>query len=117
MWDAYEDTILRLIAYETGKLDKEVIWAVWLQTGQGEDWDRNNQIDEEENIIRSKDNSGFYFIDIEPRAVFTQNKIPDTVDYDLDDVTKYILDEYVLKLASEWTNKRIEKYIDEGYSL
>ena len=117
MWDAYEETILALIEREVCKLDKAVIGAIWLQTDEGEDWDEDNQDAEENNIIGQNDYNEFYFIQIEPKPKFIENKIPDTVDYSLDDVTKHILNEYVLKLAHEWNNKRIEKYIDEGNRL
>lgn len=117
LWDAYEEVILGLIEREVHKLDKSIISAIWLQTEEGEDWDEENQDAEENNIIGKNYDSEFYFIQVEPKVPFIESKIPDTVDYDIEDVTNYILKEYVLKTASDFTNKRIEKYIDEGYSL
>jgi len=97
MWDAYEETILAFIEQEVRKLDELVIGAIWLQTEEGDDWadEIQDRIDDGE----------------------IEEYKQEAVDYNLDDVDKYILVEYVLKLASEWTNKRIEKYIDKGYSL
>ena len=33
--------------------------------------------------------------------------------YSDDDIASYILDEYVLSSAGDWTNERIEKYNDQ----
>lgn len=117
MWDAYEDTILGMIGQEVHKLDKNIIGAIWLQTGEGEDWDDDNESSEEENIINKNYYPDFPFIQIEPKENFTKNIIPDSIEYDLENVTNYILKEYVLKEAGEFTNKRIEKYLEDGESL
>jgi len=97
MWDAYEETILGLIEREVRKLDGVVIGAIWLRTDAGSDWESEIQDKIDEGEIKEWDQ--------------------ENVDCNLDDVGQYILQEYVLKSASDWTNKRIEKYIDEGYSL
>jgi len=97
MWDAYEDTILGLIEQQVRKLDNEVIGAIWLHTDAGSDWESEIQGKIDEGEIKEWDQ--------------------EEVDYNLDEVGQYILQEHVLKSASDWTNKRIDKYIDEGYSL
>jgi hypothetical protein len=105
MWDAYEDTILSLTENELGKLDDVIIGSIWLQTKEGQDWDGDNQDAEEENVVRQNDSNEFYFVQIESEAHHVENKIPDTVEYNLDDVARYIVEEYVLKTASGWKNR------------
>ena len=120
LWEAYEDTMLRLIEYEMNKQNRKIIEAIWLQTEEGEDWDEENESNDEENIISRDDrhyDSEFYFVEFGSKAPTTQNEIPDTVEYNLEDVTQYILNEYVLETARRWKNKRIEKFLDEECCL
>jgi hypothetical protein len=108
--------MLRLIEYETNKLNRNIIEAIWLQTEEGEDWDEENESNEEENII-NRDNrhydSEFYFVEFGSKAPLTPNEIPDSIEYNQEDVTRYILNEYVLEAAGKWKNKRIEKFLDD----
>lgn len=96
MWDAYEETILDLIEQEVRKLDNVVIGAIWLQTDEGEDWESEIERQIEDGKI---------------------NEYDVTVGYDEGAIAEYILREYLLRAAADFTNKRIEKYIDEGYNL
>lgn len=110
-WDDYLDTAKRIIQAEAGNLDKSVIEAIWLQTDKGEDWDRDNQSDEEANIVNHSA-SEFPFIDIVSDRESIDNKIPESVEYDMEDIAEYIWDNYVYDKASNFTNKRIEKYLE-----
>jgi len=115
MWDLYQDMITGFVEAELCKLDSSVIESIWLQTVNGEVWDEENQSNEEANIIGHNDDNEFYFIDIAPREKFVDNVIPDSVEYSTEDVTNYIVDDYILKKASDFTNKRIQKYLDSDY--
>ncbi|MDP2948406.1 MAG: hypothetical protein Q8P22_02570 [Chloroflexota bacterium] len=42
---------------------------------------------------------------------------PADIDYSEDDIVDYILNEFVLKLAADWKNQRIEKFIARDYEL
>jgi hypothetical protein len=46
-----------------------------------------------------------------------KNEIPDTVESNTDDVIKYIREEYLLKAAANWKNKRIEIFLYSGNEL
>ena len=83
-WDAYLETINITIAYDVEQLDTPLKRAIWLQTQSGMDW-----TSEEEN----------------PDSV----PIGECVDWD---ITDYILNAFVLKTATDWKNKRIEKYLN-----
>jgi len=97
MWDYYLETISSMIEKEVCMLDDLVIGAIWLQTDEGDDWADEIQDRIHDGEIHEYDQ--------------------ESVDYNLDDINEYILNEYVLITASEWTNKRIDKFKDEGYSL
>ncbi len=94
---AYLHTIFRLINSEIDALDKEIAWAIWLQTREGDYW-----ADEIEDKVDDGELSYFDQKD---------------VDYNIDDINEYVLYEYVLQKAGSFTNKRIEKAIDEGYDI
>ena len=83
-WNAYLETINITIAYDVEQLDTPLKRAIWLQTQSGMDW-----TSEEEN----------------PDSV----PIGECVDWD---ITDYILNAFVLKTATDWKNKRIEKYLN-----
>ena len=88
MWDDYLDTIQSLILGEVAALDAATTQAIWLQTDEGIDWkfDNEDQEDHEDQNV--------------PTAC--------------EDIAKYILDGFVLSAAADWTNKRIEKYLERG---
>ena len=115
MWDLYQDMITGSVEAELGKLDSSIIESIWLQTDNGGDWDIENQSNEKANIIGHNDNNEFYFIDIAPREKFVDNVIPDSVEYSTEDVANYIVDNYILRKAADFTNKRIQKYLDGDY--
>jgi hypothetical protein len=98
MWDAYEDTMLRMIEAEIDiqKLDKTVIGAIFLQTDAGGDWEREIEDKIEDGEIKEWDQ--------------------ENVDYDIEKVCLYIIEEYIMKTAQDYTNKRIEKFIDNDGS-
>lgn len=99
MWDVYEDTMLRMVEAETDqqKLDKTVIGAIFLQTDAGSDWEREIEEKIEDGEIKEWDQ--------------------ENVDYDIEKVCLYIIEEYIMKAAHDYTNKRIEKFIDDGSSF
>ena len=99
MWDVYEDTMLRMVEAETDqqKLDKTVIGAIFLQTDAGSDWEREIEDKIEDGEIKEWDQ--------------------ENVDYDIEKVCLYIIEEYIMKAAHDYTNKRIEKFIDDGSSF
>jgi len=45
----------------------------------------------------------------------TENEDKDTVDVCEDDIIWYIVDRFILSEAANWTNKRIEKYLEREY--
>ena len=110
-WDDYLDTAKRIIKAEVSNLDKSEIEAIWLQTDNGEDWDRDNQSEEEANIVNNGA-SEFPFIEIISDHELTENKIPELVEYDMEDIAEYIWNNYVYNKAKDFTNKRIQKYLD-----
>jgi hypothetical protein len=114
-WEMYLDIITGFIESEVGKLDSNIVSSIWLQTDNGKDWDEENQSNEEANIIGHVDPNEFYFIQIEPREKFLDNSIPDSVEYNTEDIANYILDNYILSKAADFTNKRIQKYLDGDY--
>ena len=86
-WDAYLETMKPHIAYEVERLPRPEQEAIWLQTSQADDWDAE------------------------------QEETPTSVPICFDDITEYILHEYVLRKASDYQNKRIVKYLEQGYEL
>lgn len=86
-WDAYVQTITATIAFEVERLPRPEQEAIWLRTPQGVDW----------------------AIDLEDE--------PAAVAICLDDITQYILHDFVLSKAGNYHNQRIEKYLDQGYEL
>jgi hypothetical protein len=86
-WDAYVQTIKATIAYEVERLPRPEQEAIWIRTPQGIDWEGELE------------------------------DTPSSVPICLDDITDCILQDYVLSKASDYTNKRIEKYLEQGYEL
>lgn len=75
--------VFDIIQREVEHLNIATKQAIWLQTEEGIDWENTIEEDEEQ----------------------------DEIAYCEDDIIEYILSEYVLSAAEDWTNKRIEKYI------
>ena len=92
MWDFYVDVMGSLIQREVEHLDVEITSAIWLQTAEGRDWE----------------------IDIKWEIENEESEEPDTTEYNIDDITRYILYDFVLKAAANWTNRRIQKYLERG---
>jgi len=88
-WSAYEATINALITGYVGELKRFELESVWLQTD-----DALDLMDDE--IERNRPS--------EDRPGVNDGSVVD-----------YIRKDYVLSLASDWSNNRIRKYIDSGY--
>ena len=86
-WDLYLDTIRAIIVFEVERLDARRKPAIWLQTREGMDWEIDNDDDQQA-----------------PR-------------YCDDDITEHILCDVVLTRAANWSNKRIEKYLESSYEI
>ena len=86
MWDAYSDTIHSLVLEEVAKLDTATKQAIWLQTDAGIGWSADHE-------------------DLEDHEVPSNSE----------DIAQYTLDAFVLAAAGNWTNKRIEKYLESGF--
>jgi hypothetical protein len=91
LWDFYEDLILNYIQSELGALKKETLQCIWLQTDEASDWESDIAEKMEEGEIQE------YEVKVE---------------YSETDIANYIMHEYVLVNAVNYSNKRIEKYID-----
>lgn len=83
VWDSYLDTIESLIFREVAQLDETTKQLIWLQTDEGSYWSADNDEKEDKEV---------------PIAC--------------DDVVQYILNSFVLSAAADWTNRRIEKYLE-----
>jgi hypothetical protein len=81
-WDAYEETVRRIVTAQVEKLSAHEREAVWLQTPAGQDWDCEDQSDRETYPVLS------------------------------DDIVEYLLTEHISDEAANWTNRRIRKYLD-----
>lgn len=87
VWDLYLDTIKVFIINEVEHLDDEIRQAIWLQTEEGFNWQFDNE----------------------------QDAKIERAEYCIDDIVEYILNAYILQSAVNWTNKRIEKFIESRY--
>jgi hypothetical protein len=93
--DAYQDTALQFIHAEVKLIPSMDAQAIWLQTDNGFDW--ANDVDESNNT------------DGDSAANKTDNTLPPAND---DDIENYILKEFVLREAGNWSNSKIRKYLD-----
>lgn len=84
-WSAYVETIDALVGADVAELQPYIREAIWLQTQQGWDWDCE---DEDE-----RDAAPVY----EP------------------DVTEYIVSNYVMSAADNWSNSRIRAFKERRY--
>lgn len=83
-WDAYDETVEAIVSFYVDELPAHEREAIWLQTEPGFDWDCEE----------------------------THNREPyPIVD---DDVTEYIINEYIYTEAGRWSNVRIRKYIERS---
>jgi hypothetical protein len=82
-WEAYLITVKQVMLSEIQPLDESVKQAIWLQTDDGMRWE-----DEEADPDR-----------IAP--------------YCEDDIVNHILHKFVLATANDWSNRRIEKYMEQ----
>jgi hypothetical protein len=92
MWEYYLDLMRGMIQRQVQPLDLELRKAIWLQTDSGRDW-------------------AFHY-DWQIREGVPPE--PDGIPYSEDDTVDYILRDYILKIAADWTNRRISKYLAEG---
>jgi hypothetical protein len=84
MWDAFDVTVGQLIEGEVSQLPEYEREAVWLQTPEGEEWDCGDE---------------------ERRAEYP---VAD------DEIVEYLKDKYIYPAASDWSNKRIRKYLEQS---
>ena len=81
-WDAYETTITAIVRGLVEGLEQYELQAVWLFTPEGKDWHCESE----------EDRRSF-----EPYV---------------DHVVQYILREFVLRQAADWSNQHIRAYLD-----
>lgn len=82
-WDVYLDTIKTIISPAVEDLDVSSKEAIWLQTSRGMDWEADAE---------------------------DENNYQQAPGYCLEDITEYILNDFILERAVNWTNQRIERY-------
>jgi hypothetical protein len=85
MWDIYLDTIQQIVLGFVEKLDRETKSAIWLQTQTGEEWE-----------TRRRDDDG-------------------VIPWSDEDIAEHVLHKYVLSAAADYTNARIEKYLEREF--
>lgn len=83
-WDKYEIIINELISKQIQKLKEHEKLAIWLQTEEGFDWAYKNINHDTENSI---------------------------LNFSIQDLSKYISENYVYIEASTFKNKRINKFL------
>jgi len=89
-WNSYLDTIEGIIRRELERLDGETLCCIWLQTDQGSDWETDIECKIDDGEIKGYETEA---------------------EYNMDDITQYILGAFVLSAADDYSNKRIEKYL------
>lgn len=80
--DSYGATLLAIIEGELAELDEPTRSAIWHETDNGGDWDWDEEASDP------------------PEGYFNN------------DLASYILSEYILPAAENYTNTRIQKYLD-----
>ena len=83
-WDEYQEHLELLVFSYVTDLPTHERNAIWLQTQAGDDWDSE---------------------DAEDRDPFP---------VDNDDVVNFLIHDFLLAQAGEWTNVRIRTYLEEG---
>jgi len=101
-WDAYLIVIENIIGDELDKLDSTIRTAIWLQSDEGRTWA------EEEEDYQDYQNTDPDYNEYRNR----ETTKPDVNDFE---TSYYILHNYVLSAADNWTNKRIEDYLGSRY--
>ncbi|WP_234121355.1 hypothetical protein [Clostridium hydrogenum] len=84
-WEAYLECIREIVSDELKLCGVQIKQAIWLQTQEGIDWECDNE-DEEA-----------------------------TVAYFDDDMIEYLLNDYILTSAADWTSDTIERYLESNY--
>jgi len=83
MWDAYSDTMESLILENVTQLDTATKRAIWLQTDGSIDWSIDHEDSEDQEV---------------PIAY--------------DEIAAYILKDFILPIAADWSNERIRRYLE-----
>jgi hypothetical protein len=83
-WQTYDDIVRSLVADLVQKLLPFEREAIWLQTDQGVSWDCDEPGDRPVDPVSN------------------------------DDIAEYVLTEFVYSAASNWTNVRIQAYLDQA---
>ena len=81
-WELYRDTVLDIIFFHLDKLPLHSKQAIWLQTDPGIEWDCDEAL------------------------------ASDLCPTNIKDISQYIFDNYLIEAAGEYTNDRIEKFLD-----
>lgn len=87
-WKEYEYTIATIVLDHFNQLKDHEKTALWFQTQSGKDW----------------------LIDTEMEKVKNDNGLAPLII--VDDIIHYIVGSFILIKAEEWTNKRIDKYLN-----
>ena len=88
-WDYYVGLMEGFIEQNASMLSEEILKAIWLQTENGISWRFDLEYDDEEDK-------------------------PTYIEFSLEDIVTYIMQDHVLKLAADWNNRRIEKFMERG---
>lgn len=86
-WSYYDDMILQFVSSQLEELSKHEIYAIWLQ-----DPDLYYQLDD---------------IDV------GEERIGKNPPYSIDDISRYIMSEYIYREAESWRNERLKQLL--GY--
>lgn len=100
-WGVYLNVIETIIGSELDKRDLTIRTAIWLQSDEGRTW-----AEEEDDYQDYKEDPDYH----EYRN--RESTKPDVNDFE---TSYYILHNYVLSAADNWTNKRIEDYLSSYY--
>jgi hypothetical protein len=84
MWDACEDTVRQALSVEIRRLAAYEREAIWLQTPEGESWDAADEESKSEHWVGE------------------------------DEIVEYLKNKHVYAAASEWSNGRIRKYLEQS---
>ncbi len=91
-WDTYRQTMHEMVLSELEKLPGRDLVALWLQTDEGWDWHWD---------LENEDTSGGYRPSDNP-----------TPPYDLEDIANFIVQERLLSIAQDYSNRNISAYLD-----
>jgi hypothetical protein len=85
LWDAFDLTVRQVVLVEVNQLKPHERAAVWLQTPAGENWDSEDEDSREGSPVAE------------------------------DDIVEYLTNEFVYSAADDWSNRRIRKYLYQGW--